>query len=261
MDVERARTRSVQGKVALITGAAKGIGWGCAQVLGMAGAAVALVDVDANGVESAAQQLRDHGVTATAYTANVSRSDDVNRAIDAVVERYHGIDIVINNAGTHDGKSIEQASEADWDRVIAVNLKSVFLVSKAALPHLKANGGAIVNMSSMVGLVGQSNACAYAASKGGIIALTKNMALDLAPYHIRVNCICPGWVETPLVQTWFGLQPDEPAARNYIYSVHPLGRIATPEDIGRAALFLASEMGAFVTGVALPVDGGVALGY
>ncbi len=254
-------TQVLQGKVALITGAAKGIGWGCAQVLGRAGAIVGLVDIDSDSLANAERLLRDHGVTAMSYCANVSVSDEVDRTVYQLVEKYGGLDIVINNAGTHDGKSIEQATEADWDRVIDTNLKSVFLVSKAALPHLKTSGGAIVNMSSMVGLVGQSNACAYAASKGGIIALTKNMALDLAPYRIRVNCICPGWVETPLVQTWFSLQPDEVAARNYIYSVHPLGRIATPEDIGHAALFLASDQGSFVTGVALPVDGGVALGY
>jgi NAD(P)-dependent dehydrogenase (short-subunit alcohol dehydrogenase family) len=249
------------GKAALVTGAAKGIGLGCARVLGQAGAAVALLDNDAGALDVAAQALAAEGLTVCAFVTDVSRADDVNRAVAGAVECFGHLDVVVNNAGTHDGKSVEQASEADWDRVIATNLKSVFLVTKAALPHLKATRGAIVNMSSMVGLVGQSNAGAYAASKGGIIALTKNMALDFAPYGIRVNCLCPGWVETPLVQTWFSLQPDEAGARNYINSVHPLGRIATPEDVGRAALFLASAQGAFVTGVALPVDGGVALGY
>jgi NAD(P)-dependent dehydrogenase (short-subunit alcohol dehydrogenase family) len=249
------------GKVAIVTGAAKGIGLGCARVLGRAGALIGMVDIDAPALNTAVGALGAEGITAMAFAADVSLSDDVHRMVAAVLSRYGRVDIVLNNAGTHDGKSIEQASEADWDRVIATNLKSVFLVNKAALPHLKQTRGAIINMSSMVRLVGQSNAGAYAASKGGIIALTKNMALDFAPYGIRVNCICPGWVETPLVQTWFRLQPDEHAARNYIDSIHPLGRIATPEDVGRAALFLCSEMGAFVTGVALPVDGGVALGY
>jgi NAD(P)-dependent dehydrogenase (short-subunit alcohol dehydrogenase family) len=113
----------------------------------------------------------------------------------------------------------------------------------------------------MAGAVGQGHAAAYASTKGAIITLTKNLALDLAPYGIRVNCICPGWVETPLVNVWFQLQPDEAAARSYIASIHPLGRIATADEIGQAALFLASEASSFVTGVALPVDGGVTLGY
>jgi NAD(P)-dependent dehydrogenase (short-subunit alcohol dehydrogenase family) len=116
-------------------------------------------------------------------------------------------------------------------------------------------------MSSMVGLVGQSNAGAYSATKGGIVAMTKGMALDLASDGIRVNCICPGWVSTPLVEDWFGQQPDPEAARKYIFGVHPLGRIATPEEIGAVALFLASDAAGFVTGVAVPVDGALTLGY
>ena len=134
-------------------------------------------------------------------------------------------------------------------------------MSKAALPALKQTGGAIINMGSMVGLVGQGKSGAYSASKGGIIALTKNMALDLAPDNIRVNCICPGWVRTPLVNQWFALQPDEARARDYVNSIHPLGRIAAADEIGSVALFLASDLASFVTGVAIEVDGGVSLGY
>jgi NAD(P)-dependent dehydrogenase (short-subunit alcohol dehydrogenase family) len=248
-------------KVALVTGAAKGIGLGCARMLAKAGASVALVDVDGAGAESAAAALRESGATADAFVTDVSQSSQVSAMIGGVLARFGRLDIVVNNAGVHDSKSIEHASEADWDRIIAVNLKGVFLVTKAALPHLKATRGNVINMSSMVGLVGQANAGAYAASKGGIIALTKNLALDFAPYGIRVNCICPGWVETPLVNAWFKLQPDELTARQYINSVHPLGRIATIDDVGRAAVFLASEASAFVTGIVLPVDGGVTLGY
>jgi len=248
-------------QVALVTGGAKGIGLGCARVLGRAGGAIAVVDIDVEAAQAAVQSLRAEGVTAEAYTANVGHADQVNQLVSAVVERFGRIDIVINNAGTHDSKGTEQASEADWDYILTNNLKSVFLVTKAALPALKATRGKIVNMSSMGGVVGQASAGAYTATKGGIIALTKNMALDFAPYGIRVNCICPGWVETPLVNTWFALQPDEAAARRYIASIHPLGRIASPEDIGEAALFLVSDASSFITGVALPVDGGVTLGY
>ena len=185
----------------------------------------------------------------------------MDSTIGDIVRDFGRIDILVNNAGTHDGKGIEEGDEADWERIIDTNLKSVFLVSKAALPYLKAARGSIVNMGSMVGLVGQGKSGAYSASKGGIIALTKNMALDLAPYGIRVNCICPGWVETPLVNAWFALQPDEAAARAYVDSIHPLGRIASADEIGNAALFLASDLASFVTGVAIEVDGGVTLGY
>ena len=249
------------GQVAVVTGGAKGIGLGCARVLGRAGAYIAVVDFDAAACEESVRELSALGITAEAYLCDVGKAEDVNRMIEGVVNRFGRIDVVINNAGVHDSKSLEDATEADWDRILTNNLKSMYLVVKAALPYLKASKGRIVNMSSMAGVVGQGHAAAYASSKGGIITLSKNLALDLAPYGIRVNCICPGWVETPLVNLWFALQPDEAAARKYIYSVHPLGRIATSDEVGEAALFLASDASSFITGVVLPVDGGVTLGY
>lgn len=251
----------LEGQVAVVTGGGNGIGLGCARVLGAAGAALALWDIDEAAVNGAAAKLRSHGITAAAFVGDVGQASAVDKTIDAIAREFGRIDILINNAGTHDGKGIEEADERDWNRIIDTNLKSVYLVSKAALPLLKATRGRIVNMGSMVGLVGQGKSGAYSASKGGIIALTKNMALDLAPAGIRVNCICPGWVETPLVEAWFALQPDEAAARQYVDSIHPLGRIARADEIGKAALFLASELASFVTGIAIEVDGGVTLGY
>ncbi|MDE2637560.1 MAG: SDR family NAD(P)-dependent oxidoreductase [Chloroflexota bacterium] len=248
-------------RVAVITGGARGIGLGCARVLGAAGAAIALWDIDEATLNSASRQLQSQGVKAKAFIADASQSPAVDATIAAIADEFGKIDILVNNAGTHDGKGIEEADEADWSRIIDTNLKSVFLVSKAALPHLKETRGVIVNMGSMVGLAGQGKSGAYSASKGGIIALTKNLALDLAPYGIRVNCICPGWVETPLVNQWFALQPDEAEARAYVDSIHPLGRIAAADEIGNAALFLASDLASYVTGVAIEVDGGVTLGY
>jgi len=248
-------------RVAVVTGAGAGIGFACARVLGAAAASIAVWDIDEAAANLAVQQLQSAGVRAEAFIADVSQASAVESTIAEIISEYGAIDVLINNAGTHDGKGIEEGSETDWNRIIDTNLKSVFLVTKAALPHLKAARGAIINMGSMVGLVGQGKSGAYSASKGGIIALTKNMALDLAPYGIRVNCICPGWVETPLVNDWFALQPDGAAARAYVDSIHPLGRIAAADEIGNAALFLASDLASFVTGVALEVDGGVSLGY
>lgn len=248
-------------RVAVVTGAGAGIGLGCARILGAAGASVAVWDIDGASAKSAAEALLSSGVAAKPFIADVSQASAVESTIDEIVRDFGAIDILVNNAGTHDGKGIEEGDEADWDRIINTNLKSVYLVSKAALPALQVARGSIVNMGSMVGLVGQGKSGAYSASKGGIIALTKNMALDLAPYGIRVNCICPGWVSTPLVDQWFAMQPDEPAARAYVDSIHPLGRIASPDEIGSAALFLASDLASFVTGVAIEVDGGVTLGY
>jgi NAD(P)-dependent dehydrogenase (short-subunit alcohol dehydrogenase family) len=249
------------GKVAIVTGAAKGIGKGCALVMAQAGASVAVVDLDDAAGLALADEISSRGSAAIALRCDVSNGDDVRAMIEAVVARFGGLDILVNNAGYHISKNIEVTSEEEWDYILRNNLKSVFLCSKYAIPHLRERRGCIVNMSSMVGLVGQSNAGAYSASKGGIIAMTKGMALDFATDGIRVNCICPGWVQTPLVEDWFGQQPDPDAARKYIFGVHPLGRIATPEEVGRAALFLASESAAFVTGVALPVDGALTLGY
>ena len=251
----------VEKRVAVVTGAAKGIGRACARVFGEAGASIALVDMDGDAASATLEELRERGLQAAFFRADVSCAADVSAAVQGIRARFGRIDILVNNAGTHDGKGIQEAGEDDWDRIISTNLKSVFLVSKAVLPSLKQSGGAIINMGSMVGLVGQGHSGAYSASKGGIVALTKNLALDLAPHRIRVNCICPGWVETPLVNDWFAMQPDEAGARDYVNSIHPLGRIAAADEIGKVALFLASDLASFVTGVAIEVDGGVTLGY
>jgi NAD(P)-dependent dehydrogenase (short-subunit alcohol dehydrogenase family) len=252
---------SLDGKVALITGAAKGIGKGCAQVLGKRGVRVAIADLDDAAGPLTAAGIETSGGRAVFLRADVSKVDDVQKAITRLIEVFGRLDILINNAGYHISKNVEDTSEEEWDYILNTNLKSFFLCSKYAIPQLRKTRGAIVNMSSMVGLVGQRNAGAYSATKGGIIAMTRGMALDFAKDGIRVNCICPGWVETPLVEDWFSQQKDPQAAKEYIYAKHPLGKIATPEEVGNAVVFLCSEESSFVTGVALPVDGGVTLGY
>ena len=248
-------------KVAIITGSSKGIGQGCARVFAREGAAVVIVSRTAESGLAMVKEIQDKGGRAIYIQTDVSRSEQVQNMINRTIEAFGRLDILINNAGYHISKNIEETSEEEWDFIINTNLKSVFLCSKYALPHLRKTKSCIINISSMVGLVGQSNAGAYSATKGGIIAMTKGMALDFARDGIRVNCICPGWIRTPLVDDWFSQQPDEQKARDYINSVHPLGRIGTSEECGRIALFLATEDASFMTGSIVTVDGGVTLGY
>ncbi|MBI2843267.1 MAG: SDR family oxidoreductase [Armatimonadetes bacterium] len=249
------------GKVVVITGGAKGIGKGCAKVFCERKASVAIVDWDAAAGNAARDDLITAGGSAVFIEADISTSEGVKRMVTETLAAFGRINVLVNNAGTHISKNILDQTEEEWDRVQRINLKSYFLCSKYALPELIKTKGSIVNMSSMVGVIGQSKAAAYSATKGGIVAMSKGMALDMAPYGVRVNVVCPGWVQTPLVEDWFNQQPDPEAARNYIYSVHPLGRIATVEEVGKAVAFLAGDDASFVTGVALPVDGAVSLGY
>ncbi len=247
--------------VVIVTGGAKGIGLGCAKVMAAKGASVVIADTDRRTGPHAQSDLRRAGHQAIFVATDVTHADQVEKMVQQAVSKFGRIDCLLNNAGIHISETVFEQSEEEWDQLLDINLKGYFLCAKAALPHLVDRRGSIINMSSMVGLVGQSRATAYAASKGGIIAMTKAMALDLAPEGVRVNCVCPGWVQTPLVEEWFSQQPDPEQAREYIYSIHPMGRIATVEEVGEAVAFLASDAASFITGIALPVDGGVTLGY
>lgn len=242
---------------AIVTGGAKGIGKACSEVLAAAGYRVAILDKDksAAGIASAMPG------NCQGFICDVSSYEDVGRTFERFTMEFGRLDVLVNNAGYHISKSVEHTTEQEWDFILATNLKSVFLCSKFAIPLLRQSRGSIVNMSSMVGLVGQTNAGAYSASKGGIIAMTKGMALDLAPDGIRVNCVCPGWVSTPLVEDWFGQQKDPEESRSHIHALHPLGRISSADEVARTVLFLASGQASFITGVALPVDGAITLGY
>ncbi|NLG27073.1 MAG: SDR family oxidoreductase [Chloroflexi bacterium] len=251
----------LSGKAAIITGSTKGIGLGIARVFAREGAMLTVVSRGERGQEIIDELLALGAADAQFVRTDVRDSQQIQAMIAATVARFGRLDVLVNNAGYHISKGAEETSEEEWEFLIDTNLRSTFLCSKYALPHLKATRGAIINISSMVGLVGQPNAVAYSATKGGQIAMTKSMAIDLAPCGVRVNALCPGWITTPLVDDWFSQQPDEAAARSYIYGVHPMGRIGTIEECGRAALFLATDDASFVTGVALPLDGGVTLGY
>jgi len=247
--------------VAIVTGGSKGIGAGICDVFCEEGAHCFVIARHRDAIDAKVAQLRKNGGKASGVVCDVGKSEPVRAMVDAVVAEAGRIDVLVNNAGYHNSKGIEALNEEDWDGLIDTNLKSVFLCTKHALPYLKESKGVVINMSSMVGLVGQPNACAYAATKGGIIAMTKNLAIDLAPYGIRVNVICPGWIQTPLVEEWFEKQEDPAAARKYIYGQHPIGRIGTSREVGKAALFLAAEDSAFTTGSVIECDGGITLGY
>jgi NAD(P)-dependent dehydrogenase (short-subunit alcohol dehydrogenase family) len=188
-------------------------------------------------------------------------STDIHAMVRATVESFGRLNILFNNAGRHLPKDAEATSEEEWDAILTTNLRSVFLAVKYAAGELKRTRGVIVNMASMVALLGQANSVAYSASKGGIVALTKSLALDFAPYGVRVNCLCPAGVATPLLERWIEEQADPAATRAAVDRIHPLGWTAGPEEIAAAALFLASDDASFITGIALPVEGGSGLGY
>ena len=248
-------------KVAIVTGSSKGIGEGIARVFVQEGAMVAVTCRSEKDGKKMAEDLIRAGGQAIFIKTDVTKSMDIQDMIRKVIREFGRLDILVNNAGYHISKNAEETSEEEWEFIINTNLRSTFLCSKYAIPHLRKTRGAIINISSMVGVVGQPDAAAYAASKGGQIAMTKNMAIDFAPDGIRVNVICPGWIQTPLVEDWFSQQKDPEAARKYIYSQHPLGRIGTIEECGQAAAFLAGAEASFITGSVITIDGGITLGY
>jgi NAD(P)-dependent dehydrogenase (short-subunit alcohol dehydrogenase family) len=244
-------------KVALITGAASGIGRATALLFAREGAAVSVVDVDETSGQSVVQAIVDGGGRAIFLRCDVSQAADCQRAVQRTADELGGLDILFNNAGIIRRATILETTEAQWDRVMAVNVKSVFLMSKYAIPWMvQAGGGVIINTASGWGLVGGRNAVSYCASKGALVNMTRAMALDHAEQNIRVNCICPGDTDTPLLREE-ARQIGEPEERFLAQAAQrPLQRIGRPEDIAQAALYLASDASSFVTGTALVVDGG-----
>ncbi len=251
----------LSGKVAKVTGAGQGIGWGCAKILAAAGAEVVVVDINGSVASKAVAGFVDDGGKSTYVNCDVRDWGSVQRMIGGVIDAHGRLDILVNNAGTHKPHTIDSLTEEQWDGFISLNLKSQFLCIKAAVPHLRQTRGSIINMSSMTGVVGQPDALAYCATKGGILAMTKALAMDLAEDGVRVNAVCPAAVRTPLMEQWIGQQDDPDAVRELMNTMQPLGEMAEPEQIGDVVLFLASEASSFITGIHLPVDGGATLGY
>jgi NAD(P)-dependent dehydrogenase (short-subunit alcohol dehydrogenase family) len=247
---------SLQDRTAIITGAASGIGRATAILFGREGASLMLVDRDRDGLQQTAEGLRRDGVRFATRVANVADADAASSVTEEAGSTFPSIDILVNNAGIAFMGDVVETTPEDWDTVFAINVKSVYLFSRAAIPHMqRKQRGSIVNTASEAGLVGFQRYAAYAASKAAVVNLTRSMALDCAPFKIRVNCVCPGSIETPLLERYYAAQPDPPAARRVDVEVHPLG-LGRPEDVADAILYLASDRSAYVTGHALAVDGG-----
>lgn len=243
----------LEGKTAIVTGGASGFGAGIVRKFIQEGARVMVADINA---DAAAAFAADIGDAAMAQTVDVSSGDSVRQMAEAALGAFGKVDILVNNAGvTHLPAALEEVSEADFDRVLAVNVKSVYLTAKQLVPAMKARGsGCILNVASTAGVSPRPRLNWYNASKGWMITATKTMAVELAPAGIRVNAINPVAGETPLLKTFMG--EDTPEIRAKFLSTIPIGRFSTPEDMGNAACYLCSDEASMVTGVAMEVDGG-----
>ena len=245
-------------RVAMVTGAAQGIGFGIAERFLEAGASVAAVDVQAGRIQDAAEQLGLKGPV-LAIGADVSVEEQVEAAVEETVKRFGRLDVLVNNAGIEVLGSASEISAERWDHQLDVNLRGAFLCSKYALEKMHGRGGAIVNIASVHAFASYPGVVAYDASKAGMLGMTRAMALDHGKDGIRVNAICPGYINTPMLDAWLKIVPDPEEAMRGILKYHPLGRIGTPRDIAEAVLFLASEAASFVTGATLVVDGGMTI--
>ena len=254
------RSCRFEGKSVIVTGAGMGIGRGTAVAFAREGGCVIVADISGDAADDTVREITSQGGKAISVTCDVSKSADVQRMVAAGVKAFGGIDVVFNNAGINLFGRVDEMPEAEWDRQIAVNLKSVFLVCKYAIPEMRARGGgAIVNNASVQAFASQRTVAAYAATKGAIVSLTTVMALDHASDGIRVNCIAPGSIRTPLLEhSAQTFAPDDPdAAIEQWGHDHPIGRVGTPEDVANLVLFLASDQASFCTGACYRIDGGL----
>ncbi|MBI4306132.1 MAG: SDR family oxidoreductase [Chloroflexi bacterium] len=247
----------LENKVALITGGGSGIGAACARLFTAEGARVAVADLSRQGADLVARQIEDAGGRATTLSGDVSRRADAERLVSETVKSLGGLDILVNSAGIT-ARNVRQGADFEeiWDTVINVNLKGTFLMCWYAVPEMKKRGGgSIVNLSSIIGLVGHPLSDGfnpYPASKGGVLQLTRDLGINQAKFGIRTNCLCPGFTRTALTQAL----TENPEMLARLESLHPIGRLGEPEEIARAALFLASDEASYVTGAFLAVDGG-----
>lgn len=250
---------TLEGRSAVVAAAGSGIGRMSAIALARAGATVALVDINAEAVNRLAEELDTEGHDAIAFGADLTDVSRLRRLAEEVAERLPAVDVLVSNVGAPNPHGIDNITEEQWQRSIDVNLKSGFFVTQAFLPLIRATGrgGSVIYTSSAAGLVGSYTTPLYSLTKAGLIGLTKSLCTVLAPESIRVNAVCPGPVNTPMLPGFLAKEPEEATSVAEVYASRvPLGRVAEPEEIAQAVLFLADDASSFVTGVALPVDGG-----
>ena len=248
---------SLEGKVAMVTGAASGIGRGIALRLAELGATVVILDIDAAGAKSTQERIANQGGQSRFEKCDLRSSRDCQQAVAAAMDAFGKIDILCNNAGVIVRKDITNLQEGEWDRVLDVTLKSIFLLSREVIPHMiNAGGGVIVNTGSGWSLKGGPQAGAYCAAKAGVLNLTRAMAIDYGKHNIRVNCVCPGDIDTPMLHSECEQLGEEPASFLREAAHRPIARVGTPEDVANAVLFLVSDMATWITGTHLVVDGG-----
>lgn len=245
--------RRLEGRIALITGGGTGIGRAIALLFAGEGAKICVAGRRSEPLQEVVAEIRRRGGTATFTRGDVSKADRVELMVQGAIYNFGGLDLLVNNAGIHVEGTVVDTDEKRWDKIIGINLKGAYLVSRVAVPAMKARGGgSIINNASVHGLVGARNAAAYCASKGGLIQLTRAMALDHAADRIRVNAICPGLIDTPMTR-------DNDGGTRWLDGAvkdHPNARAGTADEVARLALYLASDESGFMTGAVLPIDGG-----
>jgi NAD(P)-dependent dehydrogenase (short-subunit alcohol dehydrogenase family) len=257
MDNRRALMKLAD-KVAIITGGGSGIGRATALLFAQEGAQVVVADYAPEGGQETVEMIQRHGRDAVFVETDVSQADAVARMVQTAIDTYGRIDVLFNNAGVTIPASVADATEEVWDKTMDIDLKGVFLPSKYAIPHMiQSGGGSVINTASMCGLVASPNQAPYSAAKGGVVALTRQMAIDYASHNIRVNGIAPSEVRTPMFLGFINRVPDPQKKMQELVARIPMGRVAEPEEIASVVLFLASEESSYITGVTLPVDGGL----
>ena len=250
----------LEGRVVVITGSASGIGRASAKEFAKEGAQVVVADIKLAGAQETVKQIETAGGVALAVKTDVAAAESVQALVEQTLHFFGRINVLFNNAAIQVNKTVEDTTVEEWNREIGINLGGVFLCSKLFMPHLRNTKGCIINMASVNGFFVEPMCAGYCATKGAIITLTKAMAIDHGKEGIRVNCICPGWIDAGLAWEYFELQPDPAEARAAAGKPSALGRIGQPEEVGRVAVFLASEDASFMTGAAVVVSGGCGIG-